>query len=124
MPAAKLDAHARRHRLKDGIDRRAIHRAAGKGAVEIDHMQPWKADVVEGARLGGRIGVVDGGGIHVAELQANAGTVLEVDGGIENHGRHLRKLAMRPRPSAWLFSGWNCVPAMLSRPIMAVTGPP
>lgn len=40
------------------------------------------------------------------------------------HGFHLRKLAMRARPSAWLFSGWNCVPARLSRPTAAVTGPP
>jgi hypothetical protein len=25
---------------------------------------------------------------------------------------------------AWLFSGWNCVPARLSRPTAAVMGPP
>ena len=31
------------------------------------------------------------------------------------YGLHLRKLAIRARPSAWLFSGWNCVPARLSR---------
>ena len=48
-------------------------------------------------------------------FEADAAAVLEVDGGKEDHGRHLRKLAISARPSAWLFSGWNCVPAMLSR---------
>ncbi len=40
------------------------------------------------------------------------------------HGVQARKLAISLRPSFWLFSGWNWVPAMLSRPIMAVTAPP
>src|SRR5262249_44733645 len=40
------------------------------------------------------------------------------------HGRQRRKLVMSPSPRRWLFSGWNCVPAMLSRATMAVTGPP
>lgn len=35
-----------------------------------------------------------------------------------------RKLAMMRRPVAWLFSGWNWVPTMLSRPTTAVTGSP
>ena len=39
-------------------------------------------------------------------------------------GCHFRKLAMSRSPSVWLFSGWNCVPAMLSAPTIAVTGPP
>ena len=29
------------------------------------------------------------------------------------YGVHVRKLARSLRPSVWLFSGWNCVPAML-----------
>ena len=36
----------------------------------------------------------------------------------------VRKLAMSLRPVAWLFSGWNWVPTMLSRPTIAVMSPP
>jgi hypothetical protein len=39
-------------------------------------------------------------------------------------GFQARKFAISLRPSSWLFSGWNWVPAMLSRPTSAVTGPP
>ncbi len=39
-------------------------------------------------------------------------------------GFHFRKFAISRRPSRWLFSGWNCVPTMVSRPTIAVTGPP
>ena len=97
---------------------------AREGAVEIDDMQPLEALLLEGPRLRGGVVVVDGRLLHVAELQADALAVLEVDGGKRITGFHLRKLAMRARPSAWLFSGWNCVPAILSRPTIAVTGPP
>jgi hypothetical protein len=41
-----------------------------------------------------------------------------------HHGVHFKKFAISFRPSRWLFSGWNCVPTMLSRPTMAVSGPP
>jgi hypothetical protein len=40
------------------------------------------------------------------------------------YGVQLRKFAINLRPSSWLFSGWNWVPAMLPRPTKAVTGPP
>jgi phosphoglycerate dehydrogenase-like enzyme len=39
-------------------------------------------------------------------------------------GRQRRKLAIRRRPVAWLFSGWNWVPMTLPAPTMAVIGPP
>ena len=35
-----------------------------------------------------------------------------------------RKLAISLSPARWLFSGWNWVPSMLSRPMIAVTSPP
>ena len=41
-----------------------------------------------------------------------------------HQGVHPRKFSMSARPSDWLFSGWNWVPKMLSRPTMAVIGPP
>ena len=48
-------------------------------------MQPFEALLLEGLRLRGRIGVVDGRRGHVAELQAHALAVLEVDGGEQDH---------------------------------------
>ena len=87
-------------------------------------MQPLEALRFERCRLRGGIVAEDGRLVHVALDQADAAAVLEVDGGKQDHGRHLRKLAMSARPSFWLFSGWNCVPAMLPRATMAVIGPP
>ena len=44
--------------------------------------------------------------------------------GERRQGFHLRKLPIMARPSFWLFSGWNWVPAMLPRATTAVTDPP
>ncbi len=87
-------------------------------------MQPLEALRLEGGGLRGRIVVEHGRLVHVALLQADALAVLEVDCREQDHGVQPRKLAISFRPSVWLFSGWNCVPAMLSRATMAVTGPP
>ena len=87
-------------------------------------MQIIKALIFEafGLRAGG---IVEHGHlIHVAELEADALAVLQIDCGKKDHGFHLRKLRIRARPSVWLFSGWNWVPTMLSRPTMAVTAMP
>ena len=100
-------------------------------------MQPVEALLGKELRLGRRVAVEQGRLRHVALLQAHALAVLQVDGGKEDHGAgtwrltstsahgfHLRKFPISLRPSRWLFSGWNCVPAMLSRATIAVTGPP
>src|SRR5690606_31370612 len=71
----------------DRGDRRGVHRLAGKGAVEIDEMQPRKAHTREGARLRRRILVEDGRAIHVALLEADGFAVLQIDRGEKNHGR-------------------------------------
>ena len=68
-------------RLQDRIDRRAIDAFAGEGAVQIDHVQPVEALIFESLGLRGRVGVIDRRLLHIAELQANALAVLEVDGG-------------------------------------------
>ncbi len=47
--AAELDRDM--HRLEDRLDRLLVHRAAFEGAVQIDHMQPFEAGFLEGARL-------------------------------------------------------------------------
>lgn len=87
-------------------------------------MQPPEPLRLEGRGLGGGIVVEDRRLAHVALLETDAAAFLEVDGGKEDHGAHFRKLPISFRPSFWLFSGWNCVPAMLPRATIAVTGPP
>jgi hypothetical protein len=42
---------------------------------------------------------------HVALLEAHGFTVLKIDGGKKNHGFQFKKLAIKARPSRWLFSG-------------------
>ncbi len=64
----------------------AIDAFAGKSTVEIDHMQPFKTLILEGPGLRCRIFIIDGGLIHVAELQAHALTVFQIDGGKKDHG--------------------------------------
>ncbi len=62
----------------------------------------------------------EGVGLHRADLSRPEPGAREVT----RHGAQARKLAMSLRPVAWLFSGWNWVPTMVSRPTMAVIGPP
>ena len=138
--AAELERNGRR--FEDALDRGDIDRPAGKGAVEIDDMEILEALRLERLRLRRRIAVKDGRARHVALLEPHADAVLEIDGGKEDHdsvllcatrpavsprahhGFHFRKLPISLRPSRWLFSGWNWVPTMVSRPTTAVTGPP
>src|SRR5262249_30377788 len=40
------------------------------------------------------------------------------------HGAHFKTFSMSFSPSFALFSGWNCVPAMMPRATIAVTAPP
>ncbi len=112
----RADAATKLHRvlrrLQDRIDGSAIDAFTGKGAVQVDDMQPFEALVFEGAGLCGRIRIIDGRLVHIAQLEANALAVLEVDGGKKDHeciralqGVQVRKLAMSFRPRAWLFSG-------------------
>ncbi len=121
-------AAAELHRYADGfenaIDSAGIHRLAGKSAVEIDDVQIFKSRQFKSARLRRRIAVKHGGARHVALLEAHGQSLFEIDGGKKNHGAHFRKFAISLSPNRWLFSGWNCVPTMLSRPTMAVSGPP
>jgi len=81
----RADAAAELHRvtgrLEDGVDGRAVDRLAGKGAVEVDHVQPFEALFFKGAGLGRRVGVVNRRLVHVAELQAYALPVFQVDRG-------------------------------------------
>ena len=58
----------------------AVDGLAFEGAVQVDDVQVREALLLEGARLGGRIVIEDGRRAHVAELQADALAVLQVDG--------------------------------------------
>ena len=121
---AAAELHAQPDGFQNAVDRVAVHRLAGKGAVEIDHVQVLEALHFEFARLRRRIAMENGRARHVALLQPHGEAFLEVDGGEQDHGFHRKKFAISFKPSFWLFSGWNCVPTILSRPTMAVSGPP
>ncbi len=120
--AAELDRDI--HRGKDAVHRGGIDRFAGEGAVKIDNVQIVKALPLERRGLRRRIAIEHGRPRHVALLQAHRFAVFQIDGGKQNHGFHFRKFAISASPNFWLFSGWNCVPTILSRPTIAVIGPP
>ena len=71
---------------EDRLDRLAVDRLAGEGAVEIDDMQPAEAGGGEAPRLRRRVVVEHGGARHLAAHQAHAGAVLQIDRGKEDHG--------------------------------------
>src|SRR5262249_22292224 len=110
--------------LDDALDRGDIHGLAGERAIEIDDVQVLEALRLEGLRLPRRLAKKHRRARHAPLLEPHADPILEVNRGEENHGRHFRKLAISLSPTRWLFSGWNWVPTMVSRPTMAVTGPP
>ena len=118
------ELYTHRGTLKNTINRFSIHRLTGKRAIKIDDVQIIKTLRFKSQRLRGGIAVKHRGPRHVALLQAHGLAFLEIDSGKQNHGDHVRKFAIRASPMRWLFSGWNCVPTMVSRPTMAVTGPP
>ena len=82
---------------EDGGDRRGVHRLAGEGAVQIDHVQPGEAGILPGARLGGGIVGIDRRLIHLAAAQPHALAVLQVDRRIERQRRSLLAVAGPPR---------------------------
>jgi hypothetical protein len=83
------DAAAKLHRHRDGGKDRAhrhlVHRLAGEGAVEIDHMQPLAAGGLELGGLRARVVAEHGGLVHLAMQQADTLAALQVDGGVEDH---------------------------------------
>src|SRR6202012_5610977 len=92
--------------------------------VEVDHVQPVEPRLREPHSLIGR-GVVEHRGlVHVDVEQEHALAVLQVDGRREDHGRHSRKSPRSRIPLAWLFSGWNCMPATLPRATAATNRSP
>jgi hypothetical protein len=82
---AAAELQGNRRRFDDALDRGNIDRLAGKGTVEIDHVEIFEAQRLEGLRLRRRIAVKHRRARHVALLEPHACAVLEVDGGKEDH---------------------------------------
>ena len=59
---------------------------AREGAVQVHEVQPFRTRILEGAGLCRRVGAEDGRGLHFAAQQADAVAVLQVDGGVKDHG--------------------------------------
>jgi hypothetical protein len=126
---AAAELHRAHRRFQDRLDRGAIDGLALEGAVQVDHMQPFEALVLEGFRLGGGIGVVDGRLVHLALDEAHALAVFQVDGGKQDHfgvqGAHCRKLErIRARRASGSFPGGTACRTCCAAPDCAVTGPP
>ena len=105
--AAELDAErgVGGNALKD----RQVARRTGFGAVEVDEVQAGDSGIPEGGGDGEGVGAVAGHLAVVAAAEAHALAVDEVDGGNDlNHSSE--KFLRRRRPTALLFSGWNCTP--------------
>src|SRR5262249_3998142 len=73
-PAAELDAQVDGSADRD--HRGTVHRTAGEGAVEVDEMQPEKAQRGKMPSPRPRIVVEYGGASHVPPDEANAAAVL------------------------------------------------
>ena len=86
----------------------------GLETVARRRLEPAEAAAVEDRGLGGVAQVFEIGAAKFGDA---------FDGG-RGHGVQRRKLAISLSPAAWLFSGWNCTPARLSRATAAVTGSP
>ena len=73
------------HGLEDRLDRRAIDALTGKGAIEIDDVEILEPLILKALGLGGGIIVEHGGLLHVAQLEAHALAVFQIDGRKQDH---------------------------------------
>ena len=104
-------------------DDAAVGEPAVLGAVEIDDVQPARAERAITLQQFVRLEVVARFGVEVALEQAHAAAVAQIDGGNEDHDAFrpaFRKLARMRAPTTPERSGWNCVPQKLSRRATAV----
>ena len=102
---AAAELHVEARQAQNRLDRGRIGRAARKGAVEIDDVQPRESGLRKDFRLAGGIVVEDRRLGHVALPQAHAAALFQIDRRKEDHGRQARKFEISLSPSAWLFSG-------------------
>src|SRR5690606_10664 len=143
--AAQLDRQVFADFIDDLPDDGFVLRLAGNRAVEVDDMQPSRAQFEPVTGHANRVFGKNGGVIHVALLEADTAAVFEIDCRNNNHrasavrvgGKeswNSRKRRVRSQgfqdtkfdsncsPAAWLFSGWNWTAKMLSRATAQVKG--
>ena len=121
---AAAELHRERRRRQDRFDRRA-RSSAGRRTRRRDRRRAAR-------RSPGREGRAWSAGSSLKTVacamsplhEADATPVLEVDRRKQDHGRQRRKLARSASPSRLALLGMELVPARLSRPTIAVTGPP
>ena len=84
----RADAATKLYRVPRGredlLHSGAIDAFAGKGAVQVNNVEPFETGILEGFRLGARIVVIDRCAIHLAQPEANALAILQINGGEEN----------------------------------------
>ena len=83
--AAELDRNLVADDADDLADRELVLRLAGDGAVQIDDVQPLRAQLQPVPRHRGGILREDRRGLHVALPQAHAMSVLDIDRGNDLH---------------------------------------
>src|SRR5690606_25076327 len=92
-------------RFDDGFHRLAVLRASGEAAVEIDHVEVPRARLGEQQRLRRRVVAVYSGAIHVAFGQAHDLSLLEVDGGKDDHRRAVVRVILPCKGTAYCAPG-------------------
>src|SRR6218665_86722 len=93
--AAELHRNVVAHLLEDGFDGAVVLGHAGQGAVQVHQVQAPGAGVDPLARHRSGVFPKGGGLVHIALPEAQAITVLEIDGGDEQHGGFGWKRARR-----------------------------
>ena len=75
-----------------------VHWPAGKGAIEIDHVQMFEPLRGKVPRLRCGIEIEHGRARHVALFEPHALAVLQVDGRKQDHGFYFKKFEIKASP--------------------------
>ena len=113
---AASDLQVDRVLARETQQQRTVRELPVARAVEIDDVQPGRAQRTVATEQLVRLEVVAGLGSEVAAQQAHAMAAAQVDRGDQQHQWSLRKLASKRAPAAPERSGWNCTPRKLSAP--------
>ena len=95
-----------------------------KAPFEIDDVQVTEALGLEGARLRRRIVIENGGLAHLAELEADALAVFQVDGGKKDHAGLRSAAVVRAATMAICSLTFSADQWAIRRPIVKVASSP